>query len=39
MMYRDIILPVTVTRHFLFAALIQKTSKTLMGIQSSAAKM
>jgi len=39
MMYRDIILTVTVTRHFLFAALTRKTSKTLMGIQSSAAKM
>ena len=38
-MYRDIILTVTVTRHFLFAALTRKTSKTLMGIQSSAAKM
>jgi len=38
-MYRDIILPVTVTSHFLFASLTQKTSITSMGIQSSAAKM
>jgi len=34
----DIILPVTVTSHFLFASLTQKTSITLMGIQGSAAK-
>jgi len=39
MKYRDIILPVTVTSHFLIAACTQKTSITLMGIQGSAAKL
>jgi len=38
-MYRDIILPVTVTSRFLFASVTQKTSVTLMRIQGSAAKM
>jgi len=39
MLYRDIILPVTVTSHFLFASLTQKRSIALLGIQGSAAKM
>jgi len=39
MKYRDIILPVTVTSHFLIAAITQKRSITLMGIHGSAVKV